>query len=219
MQTHTHDLFEVSLPDTRHERLAPGAWLLRGFALEYVTALMAAIEDVTAAAPFRHLVTPGGFRMSVAMTNCGTLGWVSDRRGYRYDARDPLSGRPWPTMPPVFLELARTAAQAGGFPGFTPDACLLNRYEPGARLTLHQDKDERDFSAPIVSVSLGLPAIFLFGGDSRKDQRRRVPLQHGDVAVWGGPARLHHHGVLALKDGHHDLLGARRLNLTFRRAA
>src|SRR6267142_2843272 len=197
MQKHSRDLFEASLPDTGHDLLAPGAWLLRGFALGRVTALTAGIEHVTAAAPFRHLVTPGGFRMSVAMTNCGGLGWVSDRRGYRYDARDPLSGRPWPAMPPVFLELARTAAQAGGFPEFTPDACLLNRYEPGARLTLHQDKDERDFSAPIVSVSLGLPAIFLFGGDSRKDRQRRVPLQHGDEIVWGGPARLHHHGVLA----------------------
>jgi alkylated DNA repair protein (DNA oxidative demethylase) len=193
--------------------------LLHGFALGHAAALAAAVEHITAAAPFRHLVTPGGFRMSVAMTNCGSLGWVSDRHGYRYDARDPLSGRPWPSMPPVFLEVARTAAQAGGFPGFSPDACLLNRYEPGARLTLHQDKDERDYSAPIVSVSLGLPAVFLFGGDSRKERPRRVPLQHGDVVVWGGAARLRHHGVLALKDGHHELLGAQRLNLTFRRAA
>jgi alkylated DNA repair protein (DNA oxidative demethylase) len=219
MQKHSRDLFETSLPDTGNEPLAPGAWLLHGFALGHVSVLAAAVEHITAAAPFRHLVTPGGFRMSVAMTNCGSLGWVSDRHGYRYDARDPLSGRPWPPMPPAFLEVARTAAQAGGFPGFSPDACLLNRYEPGARLTLHQDKDERDFSAPIVSVSLGLPAVFLFGGDSRKDRQRRVPLQHGDVVVWGGPARLRHHGVLALKDGHHELLGAQRLNLTFRRAA
>jgi alkylated DNA repair protein (DNA oxidative demethylase) len=219
MQKHSHDLFETSLPDTGNEPLAPGAWLLHGFTLGHAAALAAAVEHITAAAPFRHLVTPGGFRMSVAMTNCGSLGWVSDRHGYRYDARDPLSGRPWPPMPPVFLEVARTAAQAGGFPGFSPDACLLNRYEPGARLTLHQDKDERDFSAPIVSVSLGLPAVFLFGGDSRKDRPRRVPLQHGDVVVWGGAARLRHHGVLALKDGHHELLGAQRLNLTFRRAA
>jgi DNA oxidative demethylase len=219
MQGHTRNLFDDAPLDTGHERLAPGAWLLGGFALERATALIAAIGDIKAAAPFRHLVTPGGFRMSVAMTNCGSLGWVSDRRGYRYDACDPVSDRPWPPMPPVFLELAGAAAQAAGFPGFTPDACLLNRYDPGARLTLHQDKDERDFSAPIVSVSLGLPAIFLFGGDSRKDKQRRVPLQHGDVVVWGGPARLHHHGVLALKDGYHDLLGAQRLNLTFRRAA
>jgi alkylated DNA repair protein (DNA oxidative demethylase) len=208
----------ATLLDTTHERLAPGAWWLRGFALGHVTALVAAIESVQAAAPFRHLITPGGFRMSVAMTNCGSLGWVSDRRGYRYDLHDPLSGRPWPPMPRVFLELARTAAEAGEFSEFTPDACLLNRYEPGARLTLHQDKDERDFSAPIVSVSLGLPGTFLFGGDSRKDKQRRIPLQHGDVVVWGGPARLRHHGVLALKDGHHELLGSRRLNLTFRRA-
>lgn len=219
MQGHPRDLFDGDSRGTARELLAPGAWLLRGFALDRVTALLPAIEQIKTAAPFRHLVTPGGFRMSVAMTNCGSLGWVSDRRGYRYDAIDPSSGWPWPPMPPVFLELARSAAQAGGFAGYTPDACLLNRYDPGARLTLHQDKDERDFSAPIVSVSLGLPAIFLFGGDSRKDRQRRVPLQHGDVVVWGGPARLHHHGVLALKEGHHHLLGAQRVNLTFRRAA
>ena len=145
--------------------------------------------------------------------------WLDERsNGYRYTAGDPQTGRPWPSMPPEFLQLAQAAAEAGGFSGFIPDACLLNRYEPGARLTLHQDKDERDFGAPIVSVSLGLPAVFLFGGPSRKDRQRRVPLQHGDVVVWGGPARLYHHGVLALKDGHHEILGRRRLNLTFRRA-
>jgi alkylated DNA repair protein (DNA oxidative demethylase) len=214
---HTRDLFEPA-SDTRRERLAPGAWLLRGFALGPAGALLTAIEHIQSAAPFRHQVTPGGFRMSVAMTNCGSLGWVSDNRGYRYEGVDPLSGRPWPPMPAVFLELGHAAALAGGFPGFMPDACLLNRYEPGARLTLHQDRDERDFGAPIVSVSLGLPAIFLFGGESRKDPRQRVPLQHGDVLVWGGPARLRHHGVLALADGHHDVLGARRLNLTLRHA-
>jgi alkylated DNA repair protein (DNA oxidative demethylase) len=219
MQAHTRDLFDGAAPDTRHERLTPGAWLLRGYALGNAPALLAAIESVTAAAPFRHLVTPGGFRMSVAMTNCGRLGWVSDRRGYRYDARDPLSGRPWPPMPAVLLELARDAAQAAGFSDFEPDACLVNQYTPGARLTLHQDRDESDLSAPIVSVSLGLPATFLFGGNARTDKQRRVPLQHGDVVVWGGPARLHHHGVLAVKDGYHELLGSQRLNLTFRRAS
>ena len=215
---HTRDLFDVSVPDTGHEQLAPGAWLLHGFALDAMTAILAGIECVKAGAPFRHLVTPGGFRMSVAMTNCGKLGWVSDSGGYRYDACDPLSGHPWPPMPSVFLELARAAARAAEFPEYVPDACLLNRYEPGARLTLHQDKDERDFAAPIVSVSLGLPAVFLFGGDARTDKHRRVPLQHGDVVVWGGPARLHHHGVLTLKDGHHPILGSQRLNLTLRKA-
>ena len=219
MLEHTRDLFAGAALDTRHERLAPGAWLLRGFALAEVTAVLAAIESITAAAPFRRLMTPGGFRMSVAMTNCGSLGWVSDRTGYRYDACDPLSGRPWPPMPPVFLELARDAARAAGFADFEPDACLVNQYIPGARLTLHQDRDESDLSAPIVSVSLGLPATFLFGGNARTDKQRRVPLQHGDVVVWGGPARLHHHGVLAVKDGYHQLLGSRRLNLTFRRAS
>src|ERR1700722_11824303 len=214
----TRDLFDGIAGDGSCEQLAAGAWLLRGFALDRGPALVAAIEDISAAAPFRHLVTPGGFRMSVAMTNCGSLGWVSDRRGYRYDGCDPLSGKPWPPMPAVFLEMAQTAARAGGFPVFEPDACLINQYEPGARLTLHQDKDETDFGAPIVSVSLGLPATFLFGGDSRTDKQRRVPLQHGDVVVWGGAARLYHHGVLALKDGPHSILGSRRLNLTFRRA-
>jgi DNA oxidative demethylase len=215
---HTRDLFGTVSCDTRHERLADGAWLLHGFALEKAGALLAAVELIAAAAPFRHLVTPGGFRMSVGMTNCGAVGWVSDRSGYRYDARDPLSGRTWPSMPASFLELAQAAALAGGFADFAPDACLINQYEPGARLTLHQDKDERDFGAPIVSVSLGLPAIFLFGGDSRKDRQKRIPLQHGDVAVWGGQARQYYHGVLALKDGHHEALGPQRLNLTFRRA-
>jgi alkylated DNA repair protein (DNA oxidative demethylase) len=215
---HTRELFDATPVRLHSERLSPGAWLLRGFALDQVPSIVAAIEGIEAAAPFRHLMTPGGFRMSVAMTNCGSLGWVSDSRGYRYEASDPMSGRPWPKMPPVFLHLAQAAAQAGGFSGFVPDACLLNRYEPGARLTLHQDKDERDFTAPIVSVSLGLPAIFLFGGNARKDRHRRLALQHGDVVVWGGSARLYHHGVLALKDGHHDVLGSTRLNLTFRRA-
>ncbi len=214
----TRDLFGAAPPDNRHERLAEGAWVLRGFALDEASALLAAVEIVESAAPFRHLVTPGGFRMSVAMTNCGTVGWVSDRSGYRYEASDPLNGRAWPPMPPLFLELAQAAARAGGFSEFTPDACLINLYEPGARLTLHQDKDEGDFGAPIVSVSLGLPAIFLFGGGSRQNRQQRIPLQHGDIAVWGGPARLYYHGVLALKDGHHELLGAQRLNLTFRRA-
>ena len=210
----------LDLRDTRpsHERIANGAYLLRGFALDSLTALLAAVEHIETAAPFRHLETPGGFRMSVAMTNCGALGWVSDRRGYRYTTADPLSGQPWPPMPALFSRLAENAARTAGFAGFEPDACLVNRYVPGARLTLHQDKDESDFSAPIVSVSLGLPAVFLFGGNSRKDKQHRIALQHGDVVVWGGLARLRHHGVLPLKDGHHPDLGRQRVNLTFRRA-
>jgi alkylated DNA repair protein (DNA oxidative demethylase) len=217
------DLFPVNLvssePHRRHEPLAPGAWLLPGFALGVQADLLEALQRIVALAPFRHMKTPGGLTMSVAMTNCGALGWVSDRRGYRYEPRDPLSGNPWPRMPPVFATLAATAAQAGGFERFEPDACLINCYRPGARLTLHQDKDERDFSAPIVSVSLGLPAIFLFGGDTRAEKQMRVPLEHGDVVVWGGAARLRHHGVKVLKDGHHPTLGAQRINLTLRRAA
>jgi len=164
------------------------------------------------------MVTPGGYRMSVAMTNCGPLGWVSDRSGYRYAPMDPLTGRAWPAMPGSFAALAKKAAEECGFAAFEPDACLVNQYEPGAKLSLHQDRDERDFSAPIVSVSLGLPAVFQFGGLRRRDALRRVPLHHGDVVVWGGPARLVYHGVLPLKEGTHPAMGARRVNLTFRRA-
>jgi alkylated DNA repair protein (DNA oxidative demethylase) len=164
------------------------------------------------------MVTPGGHQMSVAMTNCGGLGWVTDRSGYRYDRLDPNSARPWPSMPPSFRELAREAAAQAGFDGFSPEACLVNRYLPGARMSLHQDKDEGDFGAPIVSVSLGLPATFLFGGLKRGDKAQRFRLSHGDVAVWGGPARLKFHGVAPLADGEHVLMGRQRINLTFRKA-
>jgi alkylated DNA repair protein (DNA oxidative demethylase) len=216
--SHTRDFFEIANSATPKEELTSGAWLLRGFALDSVKALLAEIEQVRVSAPLRHQVTPGGFRMSVAMTNCGPWGWVSDRTGYRYESRDPLSGQPWPSMPAAFSALARSAAHVAGFPHFNPDACLINCYQPGARLTLHQDKDECDFSEPIVSVSLGLPAVFLFGGNTRSEPRRRIPLEHGDVLVWGGRARLRHHGVLPLKDGYHPILGSQRVNLTFRRA-
>jgi len=196
--------------------MAEGATLLRGQALDKASELIEAIERIAAQAPFRHLITPGGYRMSVAMTNCGQSGWVSDRRGYRYQATDPHSGQPWPPMPECFTQLAVAAAAAAGYEDFRPAACLINRYVPGARLSLHQDKDEGDLSHPIVSVSLGLPATFQFGGLQRSDKTRKYLLQHGDVAVWGGPARLCYHGILPLKDGHHPLLGRQRLNLTFR---
>lgn len=209
-----------SLFDTRGETeaLGPGATLLRGRALPQATRLLAAIEKIAACAPFRRMMTPGGFEMSVAMTNCGTAGWLTDRKGYRYDTTDPETGQPWPPLPEVFLALAHDAAAEAGYAGFVPDACLVNRYEPGARLSLHQDKDEADYGHPIVSVSLGLPATFQFGGPKRSDPVRRVALAHGDVVVWGGPSRLFHHGVLTLKDGEHPVLGRRRLNLTFRKA-
>jgi alkylated DNA repair protein (DNA oxidative demethylase) len=201
------------------ESLALGAILLRGRAKPDAAALVADLEAVIALAPLRHMITPGGFRMSVAMSNCGALGWVSDGSGYRYDPVDPDSGQHWPAMPTSFLELARLAAAEAGFSGFEPDACLVNRYELGARLTLHQDRNERDFSQPIVSVSLGLPAVFLFGGRKRSDRPVRVLLRHGDVVVWGGPARLRYHGVLALEQGQHALTGNFRFNLTLRQAA
>ncbi len=201
-----------------HRTLGEGSVVLCGFALAGEARLLGELERVISESALRHMQTPGGFRMSVAMTNTGPLGWVSDRSGYRYSAVDPDTGRAWPKMPDSFATLARAAAAEAGFPGFEPDACLVNRYEPGARLTLHQDKDERDFTQPIVSVSLGLPAVFLFGGITRKTRPERVPLRHGDVVVWGGPDRLRYHGVAPLADGEHALLGRYRVNLTFRDA-
>jgi alkylated DNA repair protein (DNA oxidative demethylase) len=199
--------------------LAEGACVLRGFVLDDAPTLVQRLrEQVLPQAPWRHLTTPGGYRMSVAMTNCGAVGWVSDETGYRYDPVDPLSGRRWPAMPVEFARLADRAADAAGFPGFQPDACLVNLYAPGSRLSLHQDRDERDRGAPIVSVSLGLPATFLFGGLKRSERPQRVQLRHGDVVVWGGPSRLAYHGVAPLAAGTHGLLGDCRVNLTFRKA-
>ncbi len=212
------DLFAAELSEPEKLELGPGVKLLRSFALQNETALVDDLKQVAEAAPFRHMVTAGGFRMSVAMTNCGPVGWVSDRKGYRYDPIDPASGHPWPPIPGSFLELAKNAAAGSGFAQFVPDACLINRYAPGAKMSLHQDKDEKDFNQPIVSVSLGLPAVFQFGGLKRSDKPERIALNHGDVIVWGGPARLRYHGVLPLKDGTHPILGSYRFNLTFRRA-
>ena len=215
----TADLF-ASLPDVQpsREEIAEGAVLLRGFATPFEDELIAALRDIAEQAPFRHMSTPGGHQMSVAMTNCGDAGWVTDRAGYRYDGADPQSGKPWPAMPSSFQKLAADAAAEAGFAGFAPDACLINRYEPGARMSLHQDRDEHDFAAPIVSVSLGLPAIFLFGGLQRSYKTGRYRLQNGDIVVWGGPARLAFHGVAPLADGEHVLMGRQRINLTFRKA-
>ena len=215
----TTDLFD-GLPDLRpsRETIAEGAVLLRGFARPREDELITALREIVAQAPFRHMVTPGGHQMSVAMTNCGDAGWVTDRSGYRYDSIDPESKKPWPAMPPSFLALAKQAALEAGFDNFATDACLINRYQPGARMSLHQDRDEGDFGAPIVSVSLGLPATFLFGGLKRSDKTLRYRLEHGDIAVWGGPARLAFHGVAALADGEHAVLGRQRINLTFRKA-
>lgn len=198
--------------------IGPQSVVLRGFALPTVDALLAGVDDVTAQAPFRHMETPGGYTMSVALTNCGELGWTTDARGYRYSRVDPVSGQPWPAMPQAFRQLAQDAAREAGFPDFAPDACLVNRYEPGSRLSLHQDRNERDFDAPIVSVSLGMPAMFLFGGDDRADPAARVPLFHGDVVVWGGVDRLRFHGVMPLKDLPHPRLGSQRINFTIRKA-
>lgn len=210
------DLFSEEAP--WQEPLAEGATILRRRAREEAPALIEALLAVAQQNPFHHRITPGGHRMSVAMTNCGDFGWSSDSRGYQYTEQDAENGRKWPPMPLLFRQLALDCAREAGFPQFTPDACLINRYEPGAKLTLHQDKDERDLRQPIVSVSLGLPAVFQFGGFARADATQRVLLEHGDVVVWGGPSRLRYHGILPLKPGDHPLAGAFRYNLTFRRA-
>jgi len=198
--------------------LGEGGVVLRGFARDQESALVATVDEIAATAPFRNMITPGGFRMSVAMTNCGRAGWVTDRKGYRYTPDDPVTGRRWPPIPPLFRRLAGDAADAAGYPGFEPDACLMNLYEPGTRLSLHRDENERDMAAPIVSVSLGLPAIFLFGGHQRGNHARRIALESGDVVVWGGPLRLFYHGIAPLAEGEHPLTGRRRINLTLRKA-
>lgn len=192
--------------------------LLKGFVLPIEIKLLADLAIVVEAVPFRHMTTPGGFTMSVAMTNCGELGWVTDKKGYRYDALDPLTGKPWPDMPESFMALAHEAAMRAGYIDFKPDACLINRYQVGARMSLHQDKNERDFNQPIVSVSLGVPAVFQFGGLERSDKAMKLPLYHGDVVVWGGGSRLRYHGVLPLKASNHPAFGEYRINLTFRKA-
>jgi alkylated DNA repair protein (DNA oxidative demethylase) len=210
-------LFDDDSPGRSNEWLEEGALLLRGFAAAQAPTLVEEVERISRIAAFRHLVTPGGYTMSVAMTNCGRVGWVSDRTGYRYDPLDPATGAPWPAMPGAFFDLAVRAAAEAGFVNYDPDDCLINRYVAGAKLGLHQDRDEKDAWAPIVSVSLGLPAVFLWGGKRRSDPVRRLRLESGDVVVWGGPARFVYHGVAALKDGEHPLAGASRLNLTFRK--
>jgi DNA oxidative demethylase len=216
----TGNLFaSISHPENTSADLGLGTAFLQGFARDQDALLMDSLHTVAAISPFRHMLTPGGFRMSVAMTNCGSLGWTTDRRGYRYTETDPETGTRWPAMPTVFLDLAQRAATQAGYPGFVPDACLINRYEPGARLTLHQDKNEKDYDEPIVSVSLGLAAVFLFGGQERTQKTIRVPVVHGDVLVWGGPARLRYHGVNPLREGQHPLAGRFRFNLTFRKAS
>jgi DNA oxidative demethylase len=216
-QSATDDLFD-GMRTAGVETLAEGAVLLRGFVAADSIPIFQAVQQVAASAPFRHMVTPGGHRMSVAMTNCGHAGWVTDLRGYRYDPVDPASVRPWPAMPKILRLLAMRAAAQAGFMNFDPDSCLINRYEPGSRLSLHQDRNERDFGQPIVSLSLGLPAIFLFGGQHRNERPRRIRLESGDMVVWGGAARLAFHGIASLADGDHPLTGRCRINLTFRKA-
>lgn len=210
-------LFDSDSSPPSREELDEGAALLRGFASAEAPVLVEEVGRITQSAAFRHLVTPGGYTMSVAMTNCGRVGWVSDRNGYRYDPIDPDTGAPWPAMPAAFLDLAVRAAADAGFVNYDPDACLINRYVGGAKLSLHQDRDEKDAWAPIVSVSLGLPAVFLWGGKRRSDPVRRLIVESGDVVVWGGPARFVYHGVAPLKDGQHPLTGTTRINLTFRK--
>ncbi len=215
----TLDLFDH--PDFHpnwREDLCPGAVVLRGAALADDRALLMAIDTIASEVPFAYRATPGGYAMSVAMTNCGDLGWITDSNGYRYQSTSPETQRHWPAMPDIFRTLAIHAARDAGFENFIPDACLINRYQIGAKMSLHQDKDEEDMGQPIVSISLGLPAVFQFGGLDRSDKTQRVNLTHGDIVVWGGPARLRYHGILPLKAGEHPLTGQYRFNLTFRKA-
>ncbi|WP_192558109.1 DNA oxidative demethylase AlkB [Pseudomonas allokribbensis] len=218
---HTHfDLFAdtESEQPRRAEQIGEQSWVLRGFALPRIEQLLPALKSVIERAPLRHMMTPGGFSMSVATSSCGALGWITDRSGYRYSVDDPLSHQSWPEMPEVFRDLAQTAAKQVGFSDFIPDSCLINRYVPGAKMSLHQDKDEHSYTAPIVSLSLGLPAMFLFGGFAGSDRSQRIPLLHGDMVIWGGVDRLRYHGVLPVKYGRHPQLGEQRFNLTFRTA-
>jgi len=218
MQPNTFDLFADHEPEQRPraEQIGEQSWVLHGFALPLIEQILPALDAILAAAPLRHMVTPGGFSMSVGTSSCGEWGWITDRSGYRYSGVDPLNGLPWPQMPNSFAALAHSAAERAGFSGFNADSCLINRYVPGAKMSLHQDKDEKNYAAPIVSLSLGLPAIFLFGGFARSDKTRRIPLLHGDMVVWGGVDRLRYHGVLPIKQGQHPRLGQQRINLTFR---
>lgn len=218
MQPSHFDLFADHEPEQqpRAEQIGEQSWLLRGFALPVIEQLLPALEAILLAAPLRHMMTPGGFSMSVGTSSCGALGWITDRSGYRYSSVDPLSGLPWPALPSVFAELAHSAAARAGFAGFNADSCLINRYVPGAKMSLHQDKDEKAYTAPIVSLSLGLPAMFLFGGFNRSDKSQRIALLHGDMVIWGGVDRLRFHGVLPIKQGRHPRLGEQRINLTFR---
>ncbi|MDN5391665.1 MAG: DNA oxidative demethylase AlkB [Pseudomonas sp.] len=202
----------------RVERISDQAFALRGFALPKAKELLAALDSVLLQAPLRQMQTPGGYTMSARLSSCGALGWTTDRDGYHYSPLDPLSARPWPAMPGVFLALAAAAASSAGFSGFVPDSCLINAYAPGAKMSLHQDKNERCHTAPIVSISLGLPAIFQFGGVERSDPTQRIALFHGDIMVWGGVDRLRYHGVMPIKPGHHSLLGEQRINITLRQA-
>ena len=202
--------------ETDSVEIAPGAVLFRAAAEGSAEALLREIENVIAVSPLRRVTTPMGKSMSVEMTNCGRAGWISDRSGYRYEALDPLSGKPWSPMSGMFSELATRMALLAGYQHFVPDVCLINRYSVGSKMGLHQDRDEQDFSQPIVSVSLGLPITFKFGGLRRTDATRSVVLHHGDVVVFGGEARLAYHGVGTLRRGSHPLTGAYRFNLTFR---
>jgi alkylated DNA repair protein (DNA oxidative demethylase) len=212
------DLFADTEQPHRSEQIGEQSWVLRGFALSRIEQLLPALKSVIERAPLRHMMTPGGFSMSVATSSCGALGWITDRSGYRYSAEDPVSHQPWPQMPEVFRELAQAAAKQVGFSDFIPDSCLINRYVPGAKMSLHQDKDEHSYAAPIVSLSLGLPAMFLFGGFARSDKSQRISLLHGDMVIWGGVDRLRYHGILPIKYGRHPQLGEQRFNLTFRTA-
>lgn len=202
----------------QQQQILEDVYLLQGFALSGAAHLVADLHAVIQIAPLRQMLTPSGLMMSVLTSSCGKRGWISDKKGYRYSTIDPISGQTWPEMPDSFITLAQQAAAIAGFENFAPDSCLINSYASGAKMGLHQDKDERDFTQPIVSVSLGVAAMFQMGGFKRGEQALKFALHHGDVLVWGRTARLRFHGVLPVKAATHPAFGERRVNLTFRKA-
>ncbi len=199
-------------------QISPDAVLFKAALKPVASSLLEEIRTISGANPFRQRKTPGGQLMSAAMTNCGAWGWVTDADGYRYSDIEPETGRTWLPIPAVWIQWVNLFCQRAGLGTFNPDACLINRYAPGAGMGLHQDKDEKDLAIPIVSFSLGAPVLFRWGGLNRQEPVSEFLLEHGDVLVWGGADRMRFHGVKKLRRYQHPLTGHYRYNLTFRQS-
>ncbi|THJ30850.1 DNA oxidative demethylase AlkB [Lampropedia aestuarii] len=215
--TASFDLFADS-PEEQRVALGPQAVVLRQKASPLAAELVARIEDVLQHSPLYQMATPGGKPLSVRTTSCGTHGWSSDPTGYSYVRHHPLTDQAWPEIPAAWSALATEAAQEAGFAQFAPDTCLINQYGLDSKMALHQDRSEQDLRQPVVSISLGMSALFLWGGMQRSDKPAHVLLHHGDMVVWGGVDRLRFHGIKHLTGAPHPQLGAMRYNLTLRRA-